>query len=85
MASFLRVVYFSILASAFGRTYVKEPKHGIFGSRVFMQSKPVWVGDLDTSQKNQNFDGLSLRFANLYFYFLANYTSVGSTVRHVIL
>ena len=26
--------------------YLKGSKHEIFGSRVFLQSKPVWVGDL---------------------------------------
>jgi hypothetical protein len=36
---------------------LKVPKHEIFGFRVFMQSKPVRVGDLETRPKNQNFDG----------------------------
>jgi hypothetical protein len=27
---------------------LKWPKHEIFGSRVFMQSKPEWVGDSGT-------------------------------------
>ncbi len=33
-----------------------------------MQSKPVWVGDLKTSPKNQDRDVLGLKFAILYFY-----------------
>ncbi len=31
----------------------------MFGSRVFPQIRPVWVGDLGTRPKNQNLDGLS--------------------------
>jgi hypothetical protein len=45
---------------------LKGPKLDLFGSRVFMQSKPVWVGDLGTRLKNLNFDGLKI--AILYFF-----------------
>ncbi len=31
--------------------FLKKSKHEIFDSRIFMQSKPVWIGDLKTSQK----------------------------------
>ena len=31
---------------------LKGPKHEIFGSRVFAQIRPVWVGDLGTRPKN---------------------------------
>jgi hypothetical protein len=44
---------------------LKGPKQDLFGSRVFMQSKSVWVGDLGTRLKNLNFDGLKI--AILYF------------------
>jgi hypothetical protein len=44
--------------------YVKGPKHEIFGYRAFLQSKPVWV---EVGQKNQNFNGLGLKIAILYF------------------
>jgi hypothetical protein len=37
---------------------LRGPKHEIFGSRIFMHSKPVWVGDLGTRPKKQSFDGL---------------------------
>ncbi len=47
-----------MLAAKSVRIYVrtakilKGPKHEIFGSRVFTQSKPVWVGrDLGTRPK----------------------------------
>jgi hypothetical protein len=39
----------------------------IFGSKVFPQIRPVWVGDLGTRQKIQNFDGLGLKISVLYF------------------
>jgi hypothetical protein len=38
----------------------------IFGSGVFTQIRPVWVGDLGT-KKIQQWDGLCLKIANLYF------------------
>jgi hypothetical protein len=31
---------------------LKGPKLEIFGSRVFTQIRPVWVGDLETRPKN---------------------------------
>ena len=36
------------MRSGLASTYLKGPKHELFGSGVFMQSKPVWVGDLGT-------------------------------------
>jgi hypothetical protein len=35
---------------------LKGPKLEIFGFRVFTQIRPVWVGDLGTREKIQNFD-----------------------------
>ena len=49
-----------------GRT-LKGPKFEIFGSGVFTQIRPVWVGDLGTRPKIQNFDGLDLKIALSYF------------------
>ncbi len=46
---------------------LKGPKHEIFGSRAFMQSEPVWAGDLGTRPKNENFDGLCWKIVILYF------------------
>jgi hypothetical protein len=46
---------------------VKGPNHEIFGSRVFLQSNPEWVGDLGIWPKNKKFDGLGLKIAILYF------------------
>jgi hypothetical protein len=46
---------------------LQGPKLEIFGASVFTQIRPVWVGDLGTMQKNQNFDGLGLNIAVLYF------------------
>jgi hypothetical protein len=34
---------------------LKGPKLEIFGSRVFTQIRPVWVGDLETRTKNSTF------------------------------
>ncbi len=34
---------------------LKGPKHEIFGTRVFMQSKPVWVSDLGTRPRKSTF------------------------------
>jgi len=36
----------------------KGPKLEIFGSRVYSQIRPVWIGVLGTRPKIQNFDGL---------------------------
>ena len=36
----------------------KNSANYIFGSGVFTQIRPVWVGDLGTRPKIQNFDGL---------------------------
>jgi hypothetical protein len=50
-----------------GRTVpLKGPKLEIFGSRVFSQIRPIWVGDL--GKKMQNFDDLGLKIAVLYFF-----------------
>jgi hypothetical protein len=38
-----------------------------FGSRVFTQIRPIWVGDLGTRPKNSKFDDLGLKIAILYF------------------
>jgi hypothetical protein len=46
---------------------LKGPKLEIFGSRVFPQIRPVWVGDLGTRRKNSKFDGLGVKIAVLYF------------------
>jgi hypothetical protein len=40
-----------------------------FGFRVFMQPSPVWVGDWGT-RPNQNFDGLGLKIAILFYSFV---------------
>jgi hypothetical protein len=45
--------------------FLKGPKLEIFGSRVFTQIRPVWVGDLGTRQKNLKFYGLGLKIAVL--------------------
>jgi hypothetical protein len=45
---------------------LKGPKLEIFGSRVFPQIRPVWVGDLGIRQKNLTFYGLSLKIVVLY-------------------
>jgi hypothetical protein len=45
----------------------KGPKLEIFGSRVFTQIRPVWVGDLGTRQKNPTMGWFMLEIANLYF------------------
>jgi hypothetical protein len=45
---------------------LKGPKLEIFGSRVLTQIRPVWVGDLRTRQKIQNFDVLGLKIVVLY-------------------
>jgi hypothetical protein len=51
---------------------LKGPKLEIFGSRVLTHIRPVWVGDLGTRQKIiQNFDGLGLKIAVLYFLVLS--------------
>jgi hypothetical protein len=46
---------------------LKGPKLEIFGSGVFTQIRPVWVGDLELGQKIQQWDGLGLKIINLYF------------------
>jgi hypothetical protein len=57
----MQAVYVGILFSI----CLKGPKHEIFGSRVFMQSNPVWVGDLGSRTKNLKFDGLGLKITIL--------------------
>ncbi len=47
--------------------YLYGPKLEIFGSRVFTQIRPVWVGDLGTSPKNSKFRWFRLEIAVLYF------------------
>jgi hypothetical protein len=43
----------------------------MFGSGVFTQIRPLWVGDLGTRPKNPKLDALGLKVANLYFlYFI---------------
>jgi hypothetical protein len=46
---------------------LKGPKLEIFSSGVFAQIRPEWVGDLGNSQKIQQWDGIGLTIANLYF------------------
>jgi hypothetical protein len=46
---------------------LKGPKNEIFGSRAFMQSVPVWAGDLGTRAKGGSFDGSVWEVAILYF------------------
>jgi hypothetical protein len=46
--------------------FLKGPKHEIFGSGVFIQIRPVWVGDSGTRPKNPKW--LRLEIAVLYFY-----------------
>ncbi len=41
--------------SSFLWTHGTGPKLEIFGSRVFTQIRPVWVGDLGTRPKNSKF------------------------------
>jgi hypothetical protein len=49
------------------RQRMKGPKLEIFGSRIFTQIRPVWVGDLGTRPKIPNFDGLGLKIGVSYF------------------
>jgi hypothetical protein len=46
---------------------LKGPKLEIFGSGVFAQIRPIWVGDLGTRPKNPTMGCLCLKIANLYF------------------
>jgi hypothetical protein len=45
----------------------KGPKLEIFGSRVFSQIRPVWVGDLGTRPKNPTMGWFMSKNASLYF------------------
>jgi hypothetical protein len=49
MNSFLSKILVYLLNTHF---ILKGPKPEIFGSRVFAQIRPVWVGDLGTRPKN---------------------------------
>ncbi len=47
--------------------YLKGPKLEIFGSRVFTQIRPGWIGDLETRPKNSTNLWLGVKIAILYF------------------
>ncbi len=35
--------------------YLKGPKHKIFVAGIVTQIRPVWIGDVEIGQKNQNY------------------------------
>jgi hypothetical protein len=47
---------------------LKGPKHEIFGSGVFRQIRPVWVGALELGQKIQKTYGFGLKIAIFVFF-----------------
>jgi hypothetical protein len=49
--------------TSFQISFLNGPKLEMFGSSVFSQIRPGWVGDLGARPKNQNFDGLGLKIA----------------------
>jgi hypothetical protein len=69
-----KVIYFqAFFSKQKSRTVIlryktlKGHRHEIFGYRVFMQFKPVWVGGLETRPKKSIFYGLGLKIGILYF------------------